>query len=304
VGAKSSVPITLDTAIENRRTLSNSCVDGAWVEGLSSAQILASPLSSSPFRVIKQLSPWARSGAKRFFDCACVVLALPLLVPVMLAIAVAVRVTSKGPVHFLQTRMGRHGQAFTIVKFRTLTHTVDTEHHAVTTAENQCFTPVGRFLRRWKLDELPQLLNVLAGHMSLVGPRPKMPEHVRFDLPCRPGITGAATIAFAREETALARVPDHNLETYYHSVVLPAKHYLDARYMARATFGSDLKLLVDSVLRRWEDSVMEELLEAWAFEAEVRTQRSKPFGPELASARSSLLSAVEQHTSGEQSMSF
>ena len=193
---------------------------------------------------------------------------LPLLVPILLAIALAVRMTSSGPVLFLQKRMGRHGRDFTILKFRTMIHAADKKHHAVTTSGNQLFTPIGPFLRRWKLDELPQLLNVLAGHMSLVGPRPKLPEHAIANLHCRAGITGAATIAFANEESGLARLPERHLGAFYHSLALPAKHRLDAEYMASATFLSDLKLIVDSVLRRWDSSTIERLLTTWAFEVE------------------------------------
>jgi len=129
---------------------------------------------------------------------------LPLLIPILLILAIAVWATSEGPVFFLQKRVGRDGCTFTILKFRTIVHDSRARYHAVTTAENQPFTPIGPFLRRWKLDELPQVFNVLMGHMSLVGPRPKMPEHVTKDLCCRPGITGAATIAFACEEAVLA----------------------------------------------------------------------------------------------------
>jgi lipopolysaccharide/colanic/teichoic acid biosynthesis glycosyltransferase len=188
------------------------------------------------------------------------------VIPSLLLIGLAVRLTSPGPVFFLQKRMGRHGRSFTILKFRTMIHDADKAHHPVTTSGNQLFTPVGPFLRRWKLDELPQLLNVLAGHMSLVGPRPKLPAHAIADLPCRCGITGAATIAFAREEEFLDRIPKHHLESFYHSVVLPAKHRLDAEYMAHATFFSDLKLIFDSVFRRWDTSTVESLLKAWIFE--------------------------------------
>jgi lipopolysaccharide/colanic/teichoic acid biosynthesis glycosyltransferase len=191
---------------------------------------------------------------------------MPVLIPILLAVGLAVRLTSAGPVLFLQKRMGRHGRNFTILKFRTMTHLSDRTHQPVTTSCNQHFTPVGPFLRRWKLDELPQLLNVLAGHMSLVGPRPKLPVHAISNLSCRAGITGAATIAFAKEEGVLDRVPKHHLESFYHTVVLPAKHKLDADYMANATFLSDLKLLVDSVLRRWDTSIMEKLLHDWALE--------------------------------------
>lgn len=221
-------------------------------------------------RAQEELSPWSQSTAKRLFDCFCVFLTLPLLLPLLLVIAIAVRLTSAGPVLFLQKRVGCHGRTFTILKFRTMMHDSDVRHHAVTTADNQPFTSIGPFLRRWKFDELPQIFNVLLGHMSLVGPRPKMPEHVMLDLPCRPGVTGAATIAFAREETILDRVPKHSLDAYYHKVILPTKRQLDADYMAQATFFSDLKLIVDSVLRRWDGSVADALLEAESFEAEAR----------------------------------
>jgi lipopolysaccharide/colanic/teichoic acid biosynthesis glycosyltransferase len=273
-------------------------------EGSAAARTPAPTARSTPFLVIKRLSPWSQSGAKRFFDCACVLLALPLLVPVLLAIALAVWLTSSGPILFLQKRMGRHGRTFTILKFRTLVHATDKVHHAVTTTGNQRFTPGGPFLRRWKLDELPQLLNVLAGHMSLVGPRPKMREHVLSDPLCRPGITGAATIAFAREEAVLDRVPKHHLENYYHAVVLPAKRQLDAEYMARATFLSDLKLIVDSVLRRWDTSVMEELLNTEALEVEDRMQLVRASHPEAASTRVPMPPNVDQPASTEQATAF
>lgn len=228
-----------------------------------------------PRRAPEELSPWSQSALKRFFDCFCVLLAMPLALPILLAVAVAVRLTSRGPVLFLQRRVGCHGRTFTILKFRTMAHDANTTYHAVTTHNNQPFTPVGPLLRRWKLDELPQIFNVLVGHMSLVGPRPKMPEHVKVDLPCRPGVTGAATMAFAREEAVLDRVPKHSLDAYYHSVVLPAKRRLDAEYMARATFLSDLKLIVNSLLRRWDSAVADSLLEYERFDAETQMRENR-----------------------------
>jgi lipopolysaccharide/colanic/teichoic acid biosynthesis glycosyltransferase len=243
---------------------------------------------------ISKLSPWSRSSAKRFFDLACVLLALPFLLPVFVVIALAVWLTSYGPVLFLQKRMGRFGRTFTILKFRTLTHVTGRARHAVTTTCNQQFTLVGRFLRQWKLDELPQLLNVLWGDMSLVGPRPKMPEHVIHKLPCRPGITGAATIAFAREAAVLGSVPEEHLEHYYHAVVLPAKRYLDAEYMARATFRSDFQLLVNSVLRRWDADAMKGLLDTWASETGYRMQVSRSSAVAFPSTRLSKAPNVNQ----------
>jgi lipopolysaccharide/colanic/teichoic acid biosynthesis glycosyltransferase len=215
------------------------------------------------FRSGKQLSLWSRSGTKRIFDCMCVLSLMPVLIPILAAVGLAVRVTSTGPVLFLQKRTGRNGRHFTILKFRTMIHSSGDAHKPVTTCGNQLFTPVGPFLRRWKLDELPQLFNVLAGHMSLVGPRPKLAAHAISTLPCRAGVTGAATVAFAREESILDRVPKQHLDAFYHSVVLPAKLKLDADYMAKATFVSDLKLILMSVFRRWDNAIIEDLLANW-----------------------------------------
>ena len=219
-----------------------------------------------------RLSFWSQSGAKRLFDLVCALLVLPLLIPIFLVIVLAILFTSRGPVLFLQARVGSHNQSFTILKFRTLEHRVQGSHNSITTAENQRFTLIGPFLRRWKLDELPQLLNVLMGDMSFVGPRPKLPEHQLGRLRCRPGITGAATIAFAREEQILAALPHHRLDDYYHSIILPAKLRLDTDYMARATFLSDLKLIVDTAFRRWDNSAMQILLDTETIEIEAKSQ--------------------------------
>lgn len=198
-----------------------------------------------------QPSPWSISSGKRWFDVLTVILSLPLVIPILLLVALAVRLSSRGPVLFVQTRVGQYGRLFRIFKFRTMTHNSGENRPLVTTLGNQPFTPVGPFLRKWKLDELLQVMNVLRGEMSLVGPRPKVPNH-EYDLPlCRPGITGAATLVFAREEALLDPVPGHLLDDYVHQVVLPAKRQMDADYMSRATLSSDLAILLKSVFRRW-----------------------------------------------------
>jgi len=225
--------------------------------------------------VWKGLSRWSRSAAKHLFDRACVLVSLPLTAPLMIAVAVAVRITSRGPILFLQERMGRHGKPFTIIKFRTMVHVRHRAHKPITTSGNQRFTAIGPFLRRWKLDELPQLLNVLLGQMSLVGPRPKMREHVVSDLPCRPGITGMATSVFACEEAILARIPANRLEEFYHSVILPAKRQLDAEYMLKATFHSDLQLILKSVFRRWDSSALDGFITAATINIEDAKLQSK-----------------------------
>lgn len=213
----------------------------------------------SSIRLVRQrVSAWSRSGAKRLFDVICIVPVAPFLIPLFLLIGIAVRLTSPGPVLFLQRRMGRGGRMFTIVKFRTTELCENKAHRAATMANNQRFTPVGSFLCRWRLDKLPQLWNVLRGDMSLVGPQPKPAEHQTERLQYRPGITGAATLAFAQEDSFLARLPKRDRDAYYCERMLPAKHQLDLEYMARATFFSDFKLLVDTVLRRRDTSLMEE----------------------------------------------
>jgi hypothetical protein len=133
--------------------------------------------------------------------------------------------------------------------------------------------------------------------MSLVGPRPKLPEHAILNLPCRAGITGAATVAFAREETILSRVPQRHLKSFYHSVILPAKHQLDADYMARATFFSDLRLIVDSVLRHWDNAVMESLLEKWVSERTESVFPSRMTDPEHSHAHPAKITQMERPSS-------
>ena len=135
--------------------------------------IVSNSSKSSPG---KHLSDWSQSGAKRFFDCACVISMLPILIPVFLLIGLAVRITSSGPVLFLQKRMGRHGREFTIFKFRTMIHNSDRAHHPVSTTCNQLFTPVGPFLRRYKLDEVPQRLKELYKTVSSFPPAPSLPR--------------------------------------------------------------------------------------------------------------------------------
>ncbi len=207
----------------------------------------------------ERLGAWVRSPAKRAFDILLVLALLPVLMPLFLIVASLVRLTSRGPALFLQKRVGRNGTLFTIYKFRTMNLSGE-RRGAITTIDDPAITKVGTFLRWWKLDELPQFLNVLRGEMSLVGPRPKVPEQQTALLMCRPGITGAATIAFAQEEVFLAGIPEGRLEKYFHNVLLPLKNSLDANYMARATFLSDLRLLQRTALRRWNRTEISDLL--------------------------------------------
>jgi lipopolysaccharide/colanic/teichoic acid biosynthesis glycosyltransferase len=181
-----------------------------------------------------RFSAWVRSPARRAFDLLLVSAMLPVLLPILLIVACMVRLTSRGPALFLQERVGRNGLHFEIYKFRTMVHS-NKKRANVTTINDPAITTLGRFLRWWKLDELPQFLNVLRGEMSLVGPRPKVPEQQTRVLGCRPGITGAATIAFAREEVFLVGIPEVELENYCRNVLVPLKQSLDESYMAMAT---------------------------------------------------------------------
>lgn len=188
---------------------------------------------------------------KRTFDFFASLAGLVLLSPVMLAVAVAVRLTSPGPVLYIQTRVGRHGQLFRCAKFRTMRVGADV-HGSVTTAADARVTRVGRFLRRWKLDELPQLWNVLAGTMSFVGPRPDVPGYAdrlkgndRRVLELRPGITGPATLLFRDEERLLALAKDP--KAFNDAVIYPEKIRINLEYLETASFGRDIGYILATV---------------------------------------------------------
>lgn len=194
-----------------------------------------------------RFSAWCASPWKRFFDLLCVIPALILLSPLLLAVALAVRLTSRGPVVFRQKRAGQHRKLFTIYKFRTMVHNSESIGPRHTAKGDPRITAVGGLLRRFKLDELPQLYNVLRGDMSLVGPRPKLPEHEHTQMVCRPGVTGAATLAFRKEQHILCEVPAERLEAFYRENLVPLKIKLDAEYMQKATFLSDLSVLFSTL---------------------------------------------------------
>jgi len=187
-------------------------------------------------------SPWALSGLRRTLEIAVAVIALIVFSPLMLVAALFVRFGSAGTVFFRQRRMGRNGREFTLYKFRSMCPRKG-NNSSITVSGDIRITPVGGFLRRYKLDELPQFWNVLRGDMSLVGPRPKLPHHEALRMACRPGITGAATLAFRNEEEFLSEIPEDQLETFYETFVKPAKAHLDLEYMRTATLGSDLNIL-------------------------------------------------------------
>src|ERR1700761_591838 len=157
-------------------------------------------------------SRWSVSGLKRCLDVAFAVVALLLSWPLLLLAAALVRHKSPGPVIFRQKRVGRNGVLFTVFKFRTMHIDAQDDGPCLTKRGDPRVTRFGGFLRKYKLDELPQLVNVLRGDMSLVGPRPKLPHLEVMHMPFRPGLTGAATLAFRCEEEMLQDIPDEELE--------------------------------------------------------------------------------------------
>jgi len=187
-------------------------------------------------------APWVTSPLRRALDFCVAASALLFCSPLFLIAAVAVRCSSSGPVLFRQQRMGRNGKKFTVYKFRSM-YVCPQYSSPITVRGDARVTPVGAILRRFKLDELPQLWNVLKGDMSLVGPRPKLPHHGGLHLTACPGLTGAATLAFRDEEELLAAIPEEELDEIYEKYVKPAKARLDFEYMRNATFTSDLAIL-------------------------------------------------------------
>lgn len=190
----------------------------------------------------------AFAGMKRVFDIVASALGLVILFPAMLAIAGLVLVESGPPVLFRQIRVGRFGRDFRLYKFRSMTVLAGSEMGSFEAGICQRVTRVGRVLRRTKLDELPQLWNVLHGEMSLVGPRPEVrkwveayPERWAKVLEVRPGITDPASIQFRHEEEFLAR--SVNPERTYRDVVLPQKLDLYEAYVRQQSFVGDLAIL-------------------------------------------------------------
>ena len=172
---------------------------------------------------------------------------LLLLSPVFAVIAVLIRLSSPGPVFFRGERIGRHGRPFRIVKFRTMREDAAAVGAGITAANDPRVTRVGRLLRHTKLDELPQLLNVLRGEMSLVGPRPEDPRYValyseeqRRVLRVRPGITSPASFQFRNEEALLSGA---DWERKYRDEIMPQKLRIDLAYVEAAGFWTDLALI-------------------------------------------------------------
>ncbi|MCP5272945.1 MAG: sugar transferase [Burkholderiaceae bacterium] len=193
--------------------------------------------------------------AKRLFDFTVAAAGLLLLWPLLLAIALWVRLDSPGPALYRQVRVGRHGVPFRIRKFRTMF--LDAGGPPLTVGADPRITRAGRMLRRTRLDELPQLLDVLEGTMSLVGPRPEVPRYMDAAPPVlkarvlsvRPGITDPVAVAHLDESALLAQADDP--ERVYRETLLPAKLQAAATYAEQATLRSDLKVIWRTLRALW-----------------------------------------------------
>jgi lipopolysaccharide/colanic/teichoic acid biosynthesis glycosyltransferase len=191
---------------------------------------------------------------KRIFDFTAALVGLLLLLPVLLLIVLLVSFTSKGSALYIQQRVGLNGADFGLYKFRTMYVHSDSKGLITVGNRDSRITSIGYYLRKYKLDELPQLLNVLLGHMSLVGPRPEVRKYVAMYthaqllvLTVRPGITDLASIKYYNENEILgnSQNPDYD---YIHTI-MPAKLALNITYINTQSFANDVKIIVQTLLK-------------------------------------------------------
>ena len=189
---------------------------------------------------------------KIIFDVSICLLSLPFVIPVFFVIAIIIKIYSPGTIFYLGIRAGKNGIPFRIVKFRTMIQEAEKLGSGTTALNDVRITKVGRFLRKYKLDELPQLINVLKGEMSLVGPRPQVPEDValytkeeKSILSVRPGITDWASIKYHNEGEILRGSPDP--DQAYIEKIRPGKIKLELEYVRNHSFWIDLKILLKTV---------------------------------------------------------
>lgn len=204
--------------------------------------------------VSNRISSWCLSRQKRWLDATTAAVGLILLSPLLFVIAFAIVMSSGGPIIFRQRRVGKSDQEFELLKFRTMAVAGSEDASGLTQRGNSRITPLGRLLRKWKLDELPQLFNVLRGDMTLVGPRPDMRQFWerasaadRQVLSLTPGLTGVASIAYRDEEYLLAQIPTELLPTIYVEQIMPIKARMDSEYAAHATLWTDCMILLQTL---------------------------------------------------------
>ncbi|MBA4241566.1 MAG: glycosyl transferase [Sphingobacteriaceae bacterium] len=191
---------------------------------------------------------------KRLFDILASFFGILILLPFFIIIILLMIVTSGFPIFYLQTRVGRNGKDFKLFKFRTMYTNADQKGLLTVGGHDPRVTKIGYYLRKYKLDELPQLFNVLFGTMSLVGPRPEVRKYVdlytneqRNVLSVRPGITDFASLEFINENDLLAK--SINPEQTYIDEIMPAKLALNARYIAQQGVLTDLKIILNTIFK-------------------------------------------------------
>lgn len=191
---------------------------------------------------------------KRIFDFLLSLIGVIILSPIFIIVSIAIKIDSEGSVLFLQKRVGRYGKEFNIYKFRTMVTDAERLGKQITVGKDNRITRVGAFLRKFKIDELPQLFNVLKGDMSLVGPRPEVPKYVdlytdeqRKVLDVRPGITDMASLRYKDENDILGKV--ENPEEYYINVIMKDKLRLNLEYIEKSNVFFDIYLIVKTVIK-------------------------------------------------------
>lgn len=191
--------------------------------------------------------------AKRTFDLFFSLIGIIITIPILILVSIMINLTSKGPIIFKQERVGKNKKIFYIYKFRTMTDCDDrASDRQVTVINDQRITRIGRILRKYKIDELPQLYNVLKGDMSFVGPRPEVKKYVKFYeeeydeiLKIKPGITDLASIEYIDENTIISKYSDP--EKVYIEEVLPKKLMLNKRYIEEMSIKNDILLILKTI---------------------------------------------------------
>ena len=193
-------------------------------------------------------------GIKRCFDVIVSLLGIIILSPVFIIVSIAIKLDSKGDVFFLQKRVGRYGKEFNIYKFRTMVTDAEKLGKQITVGKDNRITKVGASLRKFKIDELPQLFNVFKGDMSLVGPRPEVPKYVTLYneeqkrvLSVRPGITDIASLRYKDENDILGEV--ENPEEYYIKVIMKDKLDLNLEYIEKSNLLFDIYLIIKTIVK-------------------------------------------------------
>ena len=192
--------------------------------------------------------------AKRLFDIVSSGIGLLCLAPIFVVMAIWIKLDSRGPVFYRQTRVGRYGRDFRIFKFRSMRVGSDKGRQITVGEKDPRITRFGYFIRRYKIDELPQLINVFLGDMSVVGPRPEVRKYVdlyseeqRKVFQVRPGITDLASIKYRNENELLSQVDDP--DTYYIDVIMPDKLAINLEYIRHQSFMGDIKIIFNTLFK-------------------------------------------------------